>query len=141
MNGAIVNLAEEHRAQMEEMKQQCEQQIQQVRAECAAGASREASFAASLQANYIHGVQAAAPIQYVSQEALARLMDQGKFHETIQQLTEAVGQKESLEQKLLRIKEKIQKAKEIKQHSIQTSPPSAGSSLVYSGCINPNAIN
>lgn len=68
-------------------------------------------------------------------------MDQGKFQETIQQLTEAVGQKESLEQKLLRIKEKIQKAKEIKQHSIQTSPPSAGSGLVYSGCSNPAANN
>lgn len=34
-------------------------------------------------------------------------MDQNKFQETLNELNNAVGQKESLEKKLLRIKEKI----------------------------------
>lgn len=41
-------------------------------------------------------------------------MDQRKFTDTIEQLNKAVGQKEKLEQKLLRIKEKIKMAKNIK---------------------------
>lgn len=41
-------------------------------------------------------------------------MNQDKFQETIQQLNRAVGQKENLESKLNKIKQKIKKAKEIR---------------------------
>lgn len=42
-------------------------------------------------------------------------MNQENFQETLNQLNKAVGEKESLEQKLTRIKEKIQRAKMIKE--------------------------
>lgn len=45
------------------------------------------------------------------QDAIEKLMDQNKFKETLQELNTAVGQKESLEKKLARIKDKIKKAK------------------------------
>ena len=42
-------------------------------------------------------------------------MNQEHFNETIQELNKAVGEKEGLEQKLERIKDKIKKAKQIKE--------------------------
>ena len=49
-----------------------------------------------------------------SQAALAKLMDLRKFYDTIEQLNEAVSQKEKLEEQLMRIKEKVQVAKNIR---------------------------
>jgi hypothetical protein len=49
-----------------------------------------------------------------SQAALAKLMDLRKFYETIEQLNEAVSQKERLEEKLMKIKEKVNVAKNIR---------------------------
>ena len=68
-------------------------------------------------------------------------MDQAQFQETIQQLSEAVGQKESLEQKLNRIKEKIQKAKQIKNQTIQASLPSTTSSLAHAATADGALVN
>lgn len=42
-----------------------------------------------------------------SHAAIAKLMDLRKFYETMEQLNEAVSQKEKLEEKLQKIKEKV----------------------------------
>ena len=42
-----------------------------------------------------------------SHTAIAKLMDLRKFYETMEQLNEAVSQKEKLEEKLQKIKEKV----------------------------------
>ena len=47
-------------------------------------------------------------------DILQKLMNQDQFKDTIEQLNQAVGQKETLETKLKRIKAKIEKAKMIK---------------------------
>lgn len=49
-----------------------------------------------------------------AEAAIAKLMDQGKFTDTLDQLNKAVSQKEKLEAKLNRIKEKIKSAKNIR---------------------------
>ena len=48
-------------------------------------------------------------------------MDQKKFTDTLEQLNKAVSQKERLEEKLLRIKDKIKMAKSIKNQQRQRS--------------------
>lgn len=54
-------------------------------------------------------------------ELIAHLMNQDNFKDTVQQLNKAVGQKQNLEQKLMRIKEKIKQAKKIKESMSLTS--------------------
>lgn len=54
-------------------------------------------------------------VSEAAEKALAKLMDQGKFTDTLDQLNKAVSQKEKLEAKLQRIKEKIKQAKNIRK--------------------------
>jgi hypothetical protein len=53
-------------------------------------------------------------------------MDQGQFQDTLSQLSQAVSQKDKLEQRLQRIKEKLQRAKNIRSDPSLSDPPSGG---------------
>lgn len=110
MNAAIQELRNDHQAQMEQMKQFYDQQIEQIRSQKEGQADDVKKSEPDLQNEN--------PDQQQVQEAIEKLMDQNKFKETLNELNTAVGQKESLEKKLTRIKEKIKKAKQIRQENV-----------------------
>lgn len=120
LNQAISEMRTAHGQQINELKHFYDHQIKQIR--------DEQHQRSGLQQTLRSGSSSTQ-----TQEILQKLMNQDKFQETINQLSHAVGQKESLEQKLTRIKEKIQKAKEIKRHPpLPVSSPTAFSSMPLS---------
>ena len=115
MNAAIQELRYDHQAQMEQMKQFYDNQIEQIKNQ--KDVKKEDGQAEDVKKSE-PDLRNENPDQQQVQEAIEKLMDQNKFKETLNELNTAVGQKESLEKKLTRIKEKIKKAKQIRQENV-----------------------
>lgn len=95
LNKAICDLRDDHKSQLDNMKDFYTEQIQALKKEYA----QEFVQKPKEQAD----------------ELLSQLMNSDQFKETVGRLNTAVTQKETLEDKLLRIKQKIQVAKSIKE--------------------------